>query len=370
MSGCAYLFTNVYFYSHIKNQHKSIIYNMKTIVLCGGGTAGHVYPALSVSEKLDKNNLHYFGGNGIEKEILKNHPNITYHQIPAVKFERKFTFKNLLIPFKLYKCVKFAKKELKKLNPDVIFSKGGFVSVPVVLAGKRLKIPVVSHESDLSFGLANKIILRKCDIMCTTFKETGKSNEKCVHTGQPIREKIYHGQRLSLFNNTNPTILVLGGSLGAKFLNDIIFDNLEKLTEKYNIIHITGKKNYRKISAKNYKIIDYANNIEDFYASCDVAISRAGSGVINELLALKIPMLLIPLSKKCSRGDQIENAKNFQSNGYAQMLEEENYSFETLKSMLDSLIKNRQNYVENMKKYSPKNKATDQIALLLKRYLK
>lgn len=341
---------------------------MKKIVLCGGGTAGHVYPALAVAEKLKDYEIHFIGSDGIEKEILKQFPNIVYHQIPAVKLQRKLTFKNFLIPIKLFKSIKIAKKELQKIKPDVIFSKGGFVSVPVALAGKKLKIPVISHESDLSFGLANKIILRACSCMCTTFKKTGEENKKCIHTGQPIRQKIFQGKKLSLgFNPTHPTLLVLGGSLGAKFLNDTIFENLDKLTEKYNIIHICGKKNYKEIKHANYTLIPFAKNIEDYYASADIVISRAGSGVINELLALEKPMLLIPLSKKCSRGDQIENAKLFTKLGYSLMMEEEEYSFMLLIENLDKLTKYMQNFKNNMKK-TAKNHAVDEIVNIISKY--
>ena len=341
---------------------------MEKIVLCGGGTAGHVYPALAVAEKLKKQELHYFGGSGMEKDILKKYPNIVYHEIPTVKLERKFTFKNLLIPFKLLKSIRKTKKELKKLNPELIFSKGGFVSVPVAIAGKCLKIPIISHESDLSFGLANKIILKCCDVMCTTFKETANNKKKCIYTGQPIREKVFYGKRLNLFQNTKPTILVLGGSLGAKFINEAIYSNLDTLTKHYNILHITGKNNFKNVKKKDYKSFDYAENIEDFYASADIAISRAGSGVINELLSLNIPMLLIPLSKKCSRGDQIENAKNFKSNGYAEMLEEEDFSKEQMLEKLELLLKNKQKYKNNMQK-ATKNRATDLIFNLIEKYI-
>lgn len=352
---------------------------MKKIVLCGGGTAGHVYPALAVAEKLKDYEIHFFGGSGMEKEILKNFPNITYHEIPVVKLERKLTLKNLLIPIKLIKGIKATKTELEKVKPDAVFSKGGFVSVPVCLASKKLNIPVISHESDLSFGLANKIILHSCNVMCTTFEETANKNKKCLYTGQPIREKIFHGKKLNLkFVNQNPTLLVLGGSLGAKFLNEIIFENKEKFTEKFNIIHICGQKNFEKLCPKkngnvggeyinsNYYLSAYAENIEDFYASADIVVSRAGSGVINELLALQIPMLLIPLSKKASRGDQIENAKLFQKKGFAQMIEEEDCSFMRIYENLKNLQKNHIKMQNNMKK-TLKNNAVEQIINLIEK---
>ena len=342
----------------------------KKIVLTGGGTAGHVYPALAVAEKLKDYEIHYIGSNGIEKDILAKISDITYHKIQTVKFERKLTFKNFLIPFKLIKSIRNTKTILKQINPNIIFSKGGFVAVPVAIAGKKLDIPIISHESDLSFGLANKIILKNCSVMCTTFKDTAKANKKCIYTGQPIRRKIFEGTPLKFdFNKNLPTLLVLGGSLGAKFLNDIIFENIEKLTEKFNIIHISGKNNFQNLTHKNYKIVPYAENIEDYYSSADIVLARAGSGVINELLALEKPMLLIPLSKKCSRGDQIENAKLFEKLEFAEIIEEENYNFLKILEKLEKLIKNKEKIIKNMKK-TAKNNAIEKIINLIKKYEK
>ncbi len=343
---------------------------MKKIVLCGGGTAGHVYPALAVAEKLQDFEIHFFGGSGIEKNILKEYPNIIYHEISAVRLERKLTAKNLLIPFKLFKAIKQAKNQLEKVKPDIIFSKGGFVSVPVVVAGKKLGVPVISHESDLSFGLANKIILHYCDCMCTTFEKTGKGKKKCVCTGQPIRKKILYGKKQDFFDRKNcSTLLVLGGSLGSQFLNKIVFENIDVLTEKFNIIHICGKNNYQKIVHENYKLFAYTKNIEDFYATADIVVSRSGSGAINELAMLKKPMLLIPLSKKASRGDQIENAKLFAQLGYAEVMEEDEFTFEKFLQKLDLLQKNSIKMQKNMQK-TAKNNAVEQIVDLIQKYSK
>jgi len=327
---------------------------MKKIVLTGGGTAGHIYPALAISEELgDDYEVHFIGGNGMEKEILAKEKNITFHEISTVKLQRKLTPKNLLIPFKLAKAIKDAKKVLKKIQPNIIFSKGGFVSVPTVIAGKKLGIPVISHESDLSFGLANKIILKRCNVMCTTFKQTAKK-KKCIFTGQPIRAKVFKGNRMKIFEQGNfdrclPNLLVIGGSLGAKFINEKVWENLQVLTQKFNIVHIAGKQAKENHSAKNYLQISYAENIGDYYAFADYAISRAGSGVINELLALRIPSLLIPLSKACSRGDQIENAKLFTNMEIADILQEEEYTQDKFLSKLDNLIKNNEKIKKNMK---------------------
>lgn len=339
---------------------------MKRIVLTGGGTAGHVYPALAVAEHLEDFELHYIGGEGIEKEIVSKCKNITYHTIPTVKFERKLTLKNLLIPIKLAKAIKSAKRVLEEIDPEVIFSKGGFVAVPVALAGRRENFKIVSHESDLSFGLANKIILRCCDCMCTSFQETAKGKKKCIFTGQPIREKIFKGKKLNFFHNTRSTILVLGGSLGAKAINEFVNENLDTLTRQFNILHICGKKNFKETIHSGYKSVPYAENIEDFYATADLVIARAGSGVINELLALAKPMLLIPLPKGNSRGDQIENAKLFEKKGFAQVLEEKDLSIKNVENKLNLLAKNKEEIIKKMQK-NAKNEAAMQISNILRK---
>ena len=332
---------------------------MKKIVFTGGGTAGHIYPILAVKERMNKSDYQFFyiGGNGMEKDIIANEKDISFHEISTVKLQRKLTLKNLLIPFKLIKAISQSKKLLKEIKPDVIFSKGGFVAVPVVIAGAKLGIPVISHESDLSMGLANKIILHYCNTMCTTFEETKKENQKTIHTGQPIRKSVLNGNKknLSLLNKLDkqkPVLLVIGGSSGAKFINEKIIGNLDKICSTYNCIHITGKQEVKKVRHENYFQVQYAENIGDYLNACDVVLSRAGSGAINEFLALKKPMLLIPLSKKCSRGDQIENAKLFSSHGFCDMIEEEDCDDSIFYIKLANLYKNREKYVKNMKKYN------------------
>lgn len=328
----------------------------KIIVLTGGGTAGHVYPALAVKERLGKEyEVHYIGGVGMEKDIVKNESDIIYHQIDAVKLQRKLTLKNLLIPIKLFKSISLCKQILKDLNPNVIFSKGGFVALPVVIAGKSLNIPIVSHESDLSMGLANKIILRYCDYMATAFEKTSQTNKKCVYTGQPIRKKVLNGNKnnlqfLNKLDKKKQNLLVVGGSSGAKFLNEIIEKDIDLLLKDFNVIHLTGKNYKKEINKNNYIQVDYAENMGDYLNLADIVLSRAGSGAINEFLTLKIPMLLIPLSKKCSRGDQIENAKLFKSLGLCEMLEEEDYNSNKLIEKLTKLKENDKNFKKNMQK--------------------
>lgn len=344
---------------------------MKTIVLTGGGTAGHVYPNLALKDYLkDEYIIHYIGGKGMEKDIISKEKDISYHQIETVKLERKLTLNNLLIPFKLFKAIRQCKKLLKEIKPNVIFSKGGFVAVPVVIAGKSLKIPIVSHESDLSLGLANKIILRCCDAMCCSFEKTTTYDKKCIYTGQPIRRQVLKGNKNNLnfldkLNKNKPNLLVVGGSSGAKFINEKVIGNSTKLLENFNIIHITGRQKVKKIDKKGYVQVDYAENIGDFLNLADIVLSRAGSGAINEFLAIKKPMLLIPLSKKISRGDQIENANLFYNYKIADVLLEEDYDDNMFLIKINNLYKNREKYIKNMSKIQNFN-ACEKIIEIIK----
>lgn len=328
---------------------------MKKIVFCGGGTAGHVMPNIAIIEKLKNTcEIHYIGGNGIEKDIIKKHPYVTYHEIKTTKLVRKFTLKNLLIPFKLIGCVNDAKKVLKEIKPDVIFSKGGFVSVPVVLA--HGKIPVYAHESDFTMGLANKLIYPHCKKMFFSFSITAeKYDKKGVYSGTPIRKDIFNGNKqrakevLKIKNNL-PNILVVGGSSGALAINKVIVNNLNTLTKHYNIIHITGKNKQSKISHKNYFQVDYAENMGDLLDLADIIISRAGSNAIFEFLTLNKQMILIPLPTDQSRGDQILNARYFEKNGWAQVILQQDLNTRTLL-----------NAIEYSKKQKNKTKANTQL---------
>ncbi len=313
---------------------------MKTIVLTGGGTAGHVVPNMALIPELSKyfEKICYIGSNGIEKQIVKNQ-HIPFYEISAVKLIRNFSPKNLLLPFKLIKSIKEAKKVLIEINPDAVFSKGGFVALPVVIAAKKLKIPVISHESDLTFGLANKIILHYADLVCTSFQKTAFNKKKCVFTGSPIRKEITEGKaeiarKICGFKNKKLTLLFFGGSLGAQAINHVVFLSLDKLLKNYNVIHIVGKGNSVEIKKKDYYQMEYTNQIEHFYALSDIIISRAGANSIFELLAIKKPMILIPLPKKQSRGDQIENATYFASKGYSKVIHQENFNTDNLLATL------------------------------------
>lgn len=349
---------------------------MKNIVFTGGGTAGHIMPNLAIINQLKDFNIYYLGSNGMEKEIISKYKNITFIEIPSVKLIRSLNLKNLLLPYKLLKSISIAKKKLKEINPSLIFSKGGFVSVPVSLAGQSLKIPVLTHESDLSIGLANKIIAKKSKALLCTFKETAENYGKnAIYTGSPIRQEIFRGDKNTIISrhniNTNkPILLIIGGSLGAKFINNIIQNNLDKLTKHYFIIHIVGKNNKTtNLSHINYIQLDFVKDIENYLSSSDIVISRAGSNAIFELLALQKPTLLIPLPKGNSRGDQIENAKLFNNKKLANVVYQENLTYEILEEKLKETLKNKDIYIKNMQLEKNIN-GTKNITNLIYKYSK
>lgn len=332
----------------------------KTIVLTGGGTAGHIMPNMALINELKKHfdKIYYIGTNGMEKNIVKDY-NIPFFEIEANKFERKLSFNLIKLPFKLLKSINQAKKILKQLKPDVIFSKGGYVSVPVAIAGKKLKIPVISHESDLSMGLANKIISHYAKRICVSFPVTTKQNKKCVYTGSPVRKEIFEGNSQNVlkdcnFESTKPIILFVGGSLGAKAINDFVIENIDNLTKKYNVLHIGGK-NATLSNKKNYYRVKFASNIQDYFCACDIAITRSGANTIFELCAISKPMILIPLPKGNSRGDQVENAEYFKSMNLSNVLFQDKLNFTNLVYEIENTLKHKQIFVQNMKKLELKN---------------
>ena len=347
----------------------------KTIILTGGGTAGHIMPNIALLPELEKHfkKIYYLGAkDSMEQRILKDYKNVEFIEIPTTKLIRKLTLKNLLVPFKLVKAISKTKKIIKKLNPDVIFCKGGFVSVPVAIAGKKLDIPVISHESDLSMGLANKIILKFANTFCTTFEDTAKISKKCIATGTPIREQIFNGNKCKVlkeftnFNKNKPFVLFFGGSLGSKNINTLIEENIDKLLEKYNILHITGKNNANKLKKWGYFQKEFASNIEDYFNLADIVVCRGGANSIFEILALNKPMLIIPLSKAESRGDQIENAEYFKRHKFASVLREENMNIGSLTTKLDYILNNKVQIIENMKKANVKNANSQIVDIILK----
>lgn len=306
---------------------------MKKIALTGGGTAGHITPNLALIPELKKRkfDIIYIGShNGMEKDIIKKR-NIPFFGITADKLRRYLDIKNFFMPANVIKGIKEAITILRDNKVDVVFSKGGFVSVPVVIAASRLRIPVISHEADFTPGLANKIAKPLSKKVCCNFEETLKYlGKKGLWTGCPIREELLSGNKKKGlkfldFNDDKPILFVTGGSLGSKYINDLVRNNLDEILKEFNVVHSCGKGKFdEKIKRDGYRQFELlTTDLPDVFASTDFIISRAGANVLFEILALKKPNLLIPLSTKASRGDQILNANSFMRKNYSVVLLEE-----------------------------------------------
>ena len=324
---------------------------MKRIILTGGGTAGHVTPNIALLPRLKELNydIHYIGSyNGIEKELIEQ-LGIDYHGISSGKLRRYFSLKNFSDPFRILKGLNEANKLMKSLKPDVVFSKGGFVSVPVVMAAKRHHIPTIIHESDMTPGLANKLSIPSATKVCCNFPETLEylPKEKAILTGSPIRQELLSGSRKAALEfcgltEDKPVILIIGGSLGSAVVNDAVRSILPELLQNFQVIHLCGKN---KVDTsfnhlKGYVQFEYVQNeLKDIFALTDIVISRAGANAICELLALRKPNLLIPLSANASRGDQILNARSFERQGFSIVIEEEDLSNEKLLALNPQFIR-------------------------------
>ncbi|WP_085829338.1 undecaprenyldiphospho-muramoylpentapeptide beta-N-acetylglucosaminyltransferase [Clostridium massiliodielmoense] len=352
------------------------------IIMTGGGSAGHVTPNLALVPKLKElgYEIQYIGTeNGIERKIIESE-NIKYHIISSGKLRRYFDIKNFSDPFKVLKGVFEAKKIIKKENPSIVFSKGGFVSVPVVIGARLNRVPVISHESDMTPGLANKLAAPFCNKVCVTFPETLQyiKNNKGVLTGTPIREELFKGSKIKGYeickfkDESKPVLMIIGGSLGSKVINKSIRDALSDLLKNYNIIHICGKGNLdeKLQNIEGYIQFDYVKDeLPHLMAAADLFISRAGANVIFELLALKKPNLLVPLSAKASRGDQILNAKSFEKSGYSMVVEEESLTSDVIIHKIDELFREKQKYIKSMNSSSVNN-CVEKIINLIEKYKK
>lgn len=334
---------------------------MKRILLTGGGTAGHVTPNIALLPRLRElgYDISYMGSyDGIEKKLITEFQ-IPYYGISSGKLRRYFDPKNFSDPFKVLKGYGEAVRIIRKLKPDVVFSKGGFVSVPVVLAAKRCKVPCIIHESDMTPGLANKLAIPAASKVCCNFPETLQylPKDKAVLSGSPIRQELLHGDALAArkftgLTDDKPVILVMGGSLGAAAVNEAVRKILPTLLKDFHVIHLCGKG---KLDASlsglsGYVQYEYINEeLKDLFALADIVISRAGANSICELLALHKPNLLIPLSAAASRGDQILNALSFEKQGFSLVLEEEAISNEVLLQTIHRLYDERASFSEAMK---------------------
>lgn len=333
---------------------------MKHIVLTGGGTAGHVTPNIAMIPVLREAGykISYIGSyDGIEKKLIEE-LNIPYYGISSGKLRRYFDVKNFTDPFRVLKGFHEAKKLMKQLKPDIVFSKGGFVTVPVVIAAKKCKVPAIIHESDMTPGLANKLCIPSAVKVCCNFPETVKNlpQEKAVLTGTPIRKELLSGdkeagRRFCGFTSDKPVLMVIGGSLGAASVNNHIRSILPELLKEFQVVHLCGndKTDESLTGTEGYVQYEYIKNeLADLFALSDIVISRAGANAICEISALHKPNLLIPLSANASRGDQILNARSFERQGFSMVLEEEEITDQKLLDSIRSLYSNRHSYEETM----------------------
>ena len=349
---------------------------MKKIVLTGGGTAGHVTPNLALIPSLKERgyDIHYIGSyQGIEKKLIQD-ANIPYSGISSGKLRRYFDLRNFSDPFRVIKGYEEACKLLKELKPDVVFSKGGFVAVPVVMAARHRHIPAIIHESDMTPGLANKLCIPSAQKVCCNFPETLQylPEEKAVLTGSPIRAELLKGDRLAGLQYAHlsaekPVILVIGGSLGSVTVNQAVRTLLPRLLPHFQVVHICGKDHLDEslIGTSGYVQFEYVDApLKHLFAIADLVISRAGANSICEILALRKPNILIPLSAAASRGDQILNASSFAKQGFSTMLEEEALTDDTLYQAISSTYENRDAFIHQMEQSHLSN-AVDTVIRLI-----
>lgn len=349
---------------------------MKRIILTGGGTAGHVTPNIALIPALKDAgyDIQYIGSyNGMEKGLIEDY-GLPYHGISSGKLRRYFDLKNFTDPFRVLKGFSEAKKLMKELKPDVVFSKGGFVSVPVVIAAKKAKVPAIIHESDMTPGLANKLCFSSAVKVCCNFPETVEKlpKGKAVLTGSPIRAELASGsaekgREFCGLDDAKPVILIMGGSLGAANVNKAVRDILPSLLNDYYVVHLCGKGKLDESlkDTKGYVQFEYIKDeLKDLFAMCDIVISRAGANAICELLYLAKPNLLIPLSVNASRGDQVLNARSFEKQGFSKVLEEEELTDEILLNTINALYQERDTYTQTMKQ-SALNDSVKLIAELI-----
>ncbi len=347
---------------------------MKRIILTGGGTAGHVTPNIALLPGLKElgYDVQYIGSyNGIEKELVEQF-GVPYHGISSGKLRRYFSWQNFTDPFRVLKGFGEARKLIKSLQPSIVFSKGGFVSVPVVMAAKHCNVPCIIHESDMTPGLANKLAIPSATKVCCNFPETlaHLPKDKAVLTGSPIRQELFTGNREAALKfcgltSDKPVILIIGGSLGSVVVNQAVRGILPELLKEFQIIHLCGKNKLDPSlnDLEGYVQFEYIQDeLKDLLALSDLVISRAGANSICEILTLHKPNLLIPLSAKASRGDQILNARSFERQGFSAVLEEEALSQEVLLEAIRTLYKNKDSYIAAMKTSSQQ----DSIKTILK----
>lgn len=311
------------------------------IVLTGGGTAGHCMPNLALLPRLRTafEEIDYIGSKeGMEGDLARS-AGLPYHEVECCKLRRAFTLKNLAVPFSLLRGRAECVRLLKKLAPDVVFSKGGYVALPVALACKRLSIPLVCHESDCSLGLANRLCVPFASRVLTAFPIAEPKMKNAQTVGAPLRENLFRAKKSEGlarygFSGKKPVLLVLGGSLGAESINRALLQILDGLLEKFDVLHLVGKKNALPLPKKQgYVWRNFEPEMEYAYAAASFALSRAGANALFEITALKLPALVIPLPS--GRGDQKQNAAYFEKMGAVTVLQEEELH---TKSLYDELL--------------------------------
>ncbi|MDE6597917.1 MAG: UDP-N-acetylglucosamine--N-acetylmuramyl-(pentapeptide) pyrophosphoryl-undecaprenol N-acetylglucosamine transferase [Clostridia bacterium] len=318
---------------------------MKKIMFCGGGSAGHVIPNIALIEELKQNyETCYIGTSAIEESICRAN-GVEFYKFDAVKFVRGKILCNLAIPYRLFKSIGQAGKILDKVKPDLIFCKGGYVSIPPAFAAKKRGIPVLTHESDISAGLANKLIAGRCQKVLTSFPSTAGKFDNGVFTGTPMRKNLFNRDReqsKKLFGlDSRPTLIVFGGGSGSKIINDNLRAAILEICRSYNVLHVCGKGNAVEAKISGYKQIEFADDMGAVYACADAAVARCGSNSANELIALKIPTLFIPLQNSRSRGDQVKNAEYLFKEGLCRVLCEKQLTPQTLKDEVFKLFKDK-----------------------------
>ena len=348
---------------------------MKKIVFTGGGTVGHVTLNLLLIPKFIKEGwqVHYIGDkHGSEdQEIQKSGLDVTFHSVATGKLRRYFSWQNLLDGFKVVWGIFQSLGIMLKVRPQALFSKGGFVSVPPVIAARLSGVPVYVHESDLSIGLANKIAYKCATKMYATFEQSS-SLTKIEHVGAVTKvgnQESVLPQELEeirqYFDNELPTLLFVGGSAGAKVFNDFVSQNQAVLTERYNVINLTGDASLDVLSDRLFRRAYVTELYQPLMDLADVVVTRGGSNTIFELLAMAKLHIIVPLGREASRGDQIENADYFVKKGYAKQLAEEQLDMSHLQTVLDDLLANQASYHQAMKN-SQEIKSVDEFYALLK----
>lgn len=319
---------------------------MKTIVFAGGGTAGHVMPNIALIEQLKADyNCVYVGGDGMEKTICEER-NIPFYSIETVKFRRDKMLSNIKVPFKLRACVKAAKRVLEQINPSLVFSKGGYAALPVVLASK---VPVLCHESDFSPGLATKMSKRKAQKVLCAFAPCAVKFKNGLYVGTPLNQSLYRGAKDAShygLSGSKPIIAVVGGSSGAAAVNQAVIDLLPTLLEKYEVIHMTGKNKAGASARSGYCAVEFERDMARLYATADVIITRAGANALAECIALKKPTIAIPL-EKASRGDQVQNAEYYSGCGAICVVRESELKSNLLPA-IEGVFNNRIKYINAM----------------------